>query len=270
MMTSNYNTILSVLDTINKEANVSVYVPSLKREVKFKNINTGQQKALLKAAVDNPVFQTRFTIALYNIISENCTEPEIVKELTTVDSAAIAVQLRIATTGTQHVIAQNGKKYTIDLAPVVERFKSFEALDPEVISAAPFSVNVDMPLLVEQYNLEKQLREKSLNDQQIVSAQLTDTIGDAFVGEVSKVIREITVFHNNVETVLDYKSLPYVKRHAVLEKLPSTLIKTVLKYMEKYVGKQKDILTVTGIDVETGETANDLILLVDAALFVIT
>lgn len=127
-----------------------------------------------------------------------------------------------------------------------------------------------MPLLVEQYNLEKQLREKSLNDQQIISAQLTDTIGDAFVGEVSKFIREITVFHNNNETVLDYKSLTYLKRHAVLEKLPSTLIKNVLKYMEKYVNKQKDILTVTGIDTETGETANDLILLVDAALFVIS
>lgn len=269
-MTNNYNTILNVLDTINKEVNVSVYVPSLKREVKFKSTNTGQQKALLKAAVDNPVFQTRFTIALYNLIAENCTEPDIVNKLTTIDSAAIAIQLRIATTGTQHVIAQNGKKYTIDLAPIVEKFKTFEALEPGVINEAPFTVNVGMPLFVEQYNLEKQLREKTLNDQQIISAQLTDTIGDAFVGEVSKFIKEITVFHNNSETVLDYKTLSYSKRHAVLEKLPSTLIKNVLKYMEKYVIKQKDILTVSGVNTETGEAADDLILLVDAALFVIS
>lgn len=269
-MTNNYNTILNVLDTINKEVNVSVYVPSLKREVKFKSTNTGQQKALLKAAVDNPVFQTRFTIALYNLISENCTEPEIVKQLTTIDSAAIAVQLRIATTGNEHVIAQNGRKYKINLSPIVERFKAFEPLEPSVINETPFTVNVDMPLFVEQYNLEKQLREKSLNDQQIISAQLTDTIGDAFVGEVSKFVKEITVFHNNTETVLDYKTLTYVKKHAVLEKLPSTLIKNVLKYMEKYVNKQKDILTVTGVDTETGEVANDLILLIDAALFVIS
>lgn len=269
-MTNNYNTILNVLDTINKEVNVSVYVPSLKREVNFKSTNTGQQKALLKAAVDNPVFQTRFTIALYNLIAENCTEPDIVNKLTTIDSAAIAIQLRIATTGTQHVIAQNGKKYTIDLAPIVEKFKTFEALEPNVINEAPFTVNVGMPLFVEQYNLEKQLREKTLNDQQIISAQLTDTIGDAFVGEVSKFIKEITVFHNNTETVLDYKALSYAKRHAVLEKLPSTLIKNVLKYMEKYVIKQKDILTVSGVNTETGEAADDLILLVDAALFVIS
>jgi uncharacterized protein YdaL len=126
-----------------------------------------------------------------------------------------------------------------------------------------------MPLLVEQYNLEKQLREKTLNDQQIISAQLTDTIGDAFVGEVSKFVREIVVFHNNTETILDYKALPYSKRHAVLEKLPSTLVKSVLKYMEQYVNKQKDILTISGINTETGEVANDLVLLVDAALFVI-
>jgi hypothetical protein len=268
-MTNNYNTILNVLDTINKEVNVSVYVPSLKREVKFKNTNTGQQKTLLKAAVDNPVFQTRFTIALYNLIAENCTEPDIVKHLTTIDSAAIAIQLRIATTGAQHIITQNGKKYTVDLAPVVEKFKTFEPLAPGVINEPPFTVNVEMPLLVEQYNLEKQLREKTLNDQQIISAQLTDTIGDAFVGEVSKFVREIVVFHNNTETILDYKALPYSKRHAVLEKLPSTLVKSVLKYMEQYVNKQKDILTISGINTETGEVANDLVLLVDAALFVI-
>jgi hypothetical protein len=268
-MTSNYNTILNVLDTINKEVNVSVYVPSLKREVKFKNTNTGQQKALLKAAVDNPVFQTRFTIALYNLIAENCTEPEVVKHLTTIDSAAIAIQLRIATTGAQHVIAQGGRKYNVDLAPIVERFKAFEPLDPAVINESPFTINVEMPLFVEQFNLEKQLREKNLNDQQIVSTQLTDTIGDAFVGEVSKYIKEITVFHNNAETVLDYKTLPYIKRHAVLEKLPSTVVKNVLKYMEKYVNKQKDILTVSGTDTETGEVVNDLVVLVDAALFVI-
>jgi hypothetical protein len=39
--------------------------------------------------------------------------------------------------------------------------------------------------------------------------------------------------------------------------------------MEQYVNKQKDILTISGINTETGEVANDLVLLVDAALFVI-
>jgi hypothetical protein len=39
--------------------------------------------------------------------------------------------------------------------------------------------------------------------------------------------------------------------------------------MEKYVNKQKDILTVSGTDTETGEVVNDLVVLVDAALFVI-
>jgi len=268
-MSSNFNNIISVLDTINKNATVPVYIPSLKREVKFKNLNTGQQKNLLKAAVDNPVFQTRFTIALYNIIVENCTEKDILISLTTIDSAAIAVQLKIAASGATYTLNQNDKKYKIDLQSVVDKFKASSTLDPETISDTPFTVQVGMPLFVEQYNLEKQLREKDLNDQQVVNTQLTETIGDAFIGEVSKFIKEISVFHDNTDESLGYKSLPFTKRHTILEKIPTTVIKNVLNYMEKYVSIQKDILTVTGTDIDTEETVSDLLLSIDTTLFVV-
>ena len=47
----NVNDILKMLDTINADKAVETYVPSLKRVVKFKSINTGQQKNLIKAAM---------------------------------------------------------------------------------------------------------------------------------------------------------------------------------------------------------------------------
>jgi len=267
---NNFNDILSVLDTINKEVNVPVYIPSLARTVNFKSINTGQQKTLLKAAVDNPVFQTRFIIALYSIIQENCTEKSIIQNLTTVDSIAIAVQLRVFTNGVDHVITQNNRKYKVNLQDIIDKVKTIPTTQDITVAETPFTINVTSPLFVEQYNLEKQLREKSLNDQQIMSAQLTDTIGDAFIGEVSKYIKEITVFHDNNEQIIGYKSLPFAKRHAILEKIPTTAIKGVLKFMADYVAVQKDFLTVVGTDTETGETVNDLVLLVDTTLFIIS
>lgn len=270
-MSSNFNDIISVLDSINKEVNVPVYIPSLNKEVGFKSINTGQQKSLLKAAVDNPVFQTRFTIALYNLINENILDKTVVSKLTTIDSAIIAVQLRAITNGNTYVLQQNGRKYNVDLKQVIDNAKNvFTWPTDSTVNEAPFSVDVGLPLLVEQYNIEKQLREKSLNDQQIVTAQLTDTIGDAFIGEVSKFIKEITVMHDNKEQKFEYKSLPYTKRHTILEKIPTTVVQGVLKFMERYVTIQKDILTISGTDTETNEVVNDLVLTVDTSLFIIS
>jgi hypothetical protein len=267
---NNFNDILSVLDTINKEVNVPVFVPSLNREVKFKSINTGQQKTLLKAAVDNPVFQTRFTIALYNLILENCTEKSIMPALTTIDSAAIAIQLRVFTNGVDHILQQNNRRFKVNLQDIVDKIKSIPQTKDDTIISDPFTINVGAPTFMEQFNLEKQLREKTVNDQQVMSAQLTETIGDAFIGEVSKFIKEITVTKDGADQQFNYKNLPYTKRHAVLEKIPTTSIKGVLKYMADYVNIQKDFLTITGTDVDTGEVVNDLVLLVDTTLFIIS
>jgi len=268
-MSSNFNDILSVLDTINNEVTVSVYVPSLTREVKFKTINTGQQKNILKAAVDNPVFQTRFTIALYNIIQENCIESGVVPLLTTIDAAAIAVQLRVSTAGTGYVLFQNNRKFNINLQDIINKFKVVAVPGTDTITGVPFTIQVGSPLYIEQYNLEKQLREKTANDKQILSAQITETIGDAFVGEVSKFIKDINIFYNNQEQQVGYSNLSFAKRHALLEKMPNSIIQDVLKYMEKYVSIQKDLLTVSGTDVETGEVVSDLTVLVDSTLFIV-
>lgn len=270
-MSNNFNDILSVLDTINKEVSVLVYVPSLKREVKFKNISTGQQKNILKAAVDNPVFQTRFVIAYYNLVQENCLEKDVVPLLTTIDSAAIALQLRVATSGANYILTQNNRKFAVNLQDVIIKIKntSFD-LAVDSVTETPFTVQVGLPLFIEQYNLEKQLREKTVNDQQVLNTQLTDTLGDAFVGEVSKFIKNINIFYNNQEQQIDFTTLPFAKRHALLEKLPSTVVKGVMKYMEKYVTLQKDLLTVAGIDTETNEVNDDLTITVDSALFVVS
>jgi hypothetical protein len=269
-MNSNYNNILSILDAISNETTKSIYIPSIKRDVQFKGINTGQQKSILKAAVDNPVFQTRFTIAFYEILQENCLEKDILPKLTTIDGAAIALQLRVAAAGSDYTLQQGNRKYKINLQTIVDKFKDINLVESEVLPDNVFVVTVGSPCIAEHYSIEKQLREKTVNDQQVLSAQITDTIGDAFVGEVSKFIKNITVFYNNQEQQTDYASLPFAKRHALLEKIPNSVVQGVLKYMEKYVTIQKDLLTVSGTDIETGEIVNNLIIMVDSTLFIVS
>lgn len=269
-MSNNFNDILSVLDTINKEVVLPVFIPSLQKNVNFKTINTGQQKSILKAAVDNPVFQTRFTIAFYNLIQENCIETDIVPLLTTIDAAAIAVQLRVLSSGVDYTLQQNSNKYKVNLQTIVDKIKMVSIPDGSTVSSSNFTIKVGPPLISEHYNIEKQLREKNINDQQLLNSQITDTIGDAFVGEISKFVKDISITHDNQTQSVNYASLPFSKRHALLEKMPNSAIQGVLKYMEKYVTEQKDLLTITGKNTDTGELNNDLVLLVDSVLFIVS
>ena len=148
---SDYNNILSVLDTISKDNTLAFYVPSLKRDVMFKGITTGQQKALLKAAVDNPVFQTRFIMAAYGIIVENCTEKDILPALTSLDSMAILLQYRVNIYGPEYIVEQEGKKYTLNLTESINRLKEIEIPAAQTFTDGQVAITVGAPSFVDQY-----------------------------------------------------------------------------------------------------------------------
>ena len=260
---SDYNNILSVLDTISKDNTLAFYVPSLKRDVMFKGITTGQQKALLTAAVDNPVFQTRFIMAAYGIIVENCTEKDILPALTSLDSMAILLQYRVNIYGPEYIVEQEGKKYTLNLTESINRLKEIEIPAAQTFTDGQVAITVGAPSFVDQYLLEKQVREKTLNEQSTVT--VNDTIGEAFIGEISKFIKQIEVTINGQVQDLNYKGLAFPKKYAVLEKLPTKAVKQVLKYLEVVAEIQRKATRIPGVD--ESNTVQDIDFTVDYSLF---
>lgn len=260
---NDFNNILSVLDTISKENTLSFYVPSLKRDVLFKGITTGQQKALLKAAIDNPVFQTRFIMAAYAIIIENCVEKEIIPNLTALDSMSILLQYRVNIYGSDYAVTQDDKKYILNLSESIARLKEIEVPAAETFTEGQITITVGMPLFTDQYLLEKQVREKTLNDQATVT--INETIGEAFIGETSKFIKRIEVNVNGQTQDLNYQDLPFPKKYAVLEKLPTKSVKQILKYLEVVSEIQRKVTRIPGVD-EAGIT-QDIDFTIDSSLF---
>lgn len=265
---SNFNDIISVLDTINKENVVSVYVPSLKRDVKFKGFTTGQQKLFLKAAVDNPVFQTRFIIACYTLLQENCLEKDALAAFTALDGVAILIQLRVNVYGKDFQVEDNSEAYKVDLTQIVEKIKILDIPAHKTINEGAFNIAVGAPSLYEQYTLEKQVRGKSLESEQAPTQNINDTIGEAFIGEISKYIKEIELNVNGEVTNINYGSLPFAKKHQVLEKLPTSVVKGVITYIETITTLQKELLTVTGVKTVDSST-KDVEITLNAALFAI-
>jgi len=260
---SDINNVLSILDAINKENTVSLYVPSLKREVKFKSISTGQQKLLLKAAVDNPIFQTRFIIAIHNIITENCTEKDILSTFTTIDSLCVLLQYRIENYGSGYTFEQDNIDYSIDLSSFKERVKEITVPASEIFTFNNITIRVGPPTLNEQYSLEKQIREKRTED-----TTINESLGEAFIGEISKFIKEINITVDNKTQDIGYKDLSFTKKYLVLEKLPAAVVKGIIAYLENVAAIQRKITRVEGTD--SNGNIRELDITIDASLFSIT
>ena len=58
-MNPNVNDLLKQLDNINQQALIDIYIPTLKRTVKFKNLTLKKQKNLLKTLQSFLVFQKK-------------------------------------------------------------------------------------------------------------------------------------------------------------------------------------------------------------------
>ena len=67
---SNINDILSTLNQLSEKNSFKVYIPSLKREVAFKPLTSGQQKLFYLCVSDN-LFNSKFITSAFEIFYEN-------------------------------------------------------------------------------------------------------------------------------------------------------------------------------------------------------
>jgi hypothetical protein len=266
-MTSVEN-IVSILDAFESNNSLSFYIPTLKREVKFKPINTGQQKALLKAAIDNPVFQTRFIVASYKIITENCLEKSILPELTAIDGNAILVQYKASIYGNEQVIVKDEQEYKVDLSKIIENYKNVSLPEQETVSDNNITLVVGAPSLQDQYLLESQIRDKNLTDEDVLkkNTEIGAMLGEAFVCEVSKYIKQISLLINDKLQDINYKDLSPAKKLLVVEKLPSATVKKAINYMTKISALAAGALKIEGTNTKDG-SAGIVEISIDSTLF---
>jgi hypothetical protein len=94
--TNNVQDVLQLLKELDLTSSFEVYIPSLKKNVKFKQLNTEQFKRLLKTVVDSPIYNSEFIITANNIIKENCLEKDIsTTNFNILDKLLIFIKMRI-------------------------------------------------------------------------------------------------------------------------------------------------------------------------------
>jgi hypothetical protein len=263
---TNVRNILDAIDTANKQVGYDIWIPSLNKNIQFSGITTGQQKQMIRALVDNPIYRTNFIIAMYDIIKNNCIDKSVdVCNLFIDDKIAIALQLRKFSIGNIVKVQDADINYVVDLNSVDYKTKfvhSSDLFDEHTFKTDKFSVVCKAPTILRELQLEKEVRTKLDSSKMETYEDVRNVLSDAYIGELAKHLSSLQVIdHGEIELAnADFKTV-----YSVVEKLPAQLVKDIIAYMEQLQQYVVSLTTVKGKD--NNNTEVDVEITIDAAFF---
>jgi hypothetical protein len=229
-MSSNVADILKQLDTLNQQSGVAVYIPSLKRTVKFKALNLRQQKNLLKSSVEETLTKLSFITNFYSIVQENILETLNINDLYIFDRIAIAIALRASSIDSKYTIEDN----VFDLNDKLKEIPSI-AIDIDAITAVVDVQNFTVSLEVPRLGVDRDISAIVMN--KIRSSQNDDIrtlIGELFVHEIIKFVKTVTFKTETGDTVVEFANIKTEDRLAVIEKFPTLITNQILDFIKRY------------------------------------
>lgn len=259
---NDFNLALQALEAANKINSIQVWVPSLGRNVEFTPITTGQQKAIIRSLVDNPVYQTNFILALYDIIKSNQRDATLdIDKLLISDKIAIAIQLRQNSVGDTVTVKVENRELKVWLTKVSFDKPTDEILATEVTDSG-FTIKCTLPTISREAQLEKELRSKLTSSELSSYEDVRNVLADAYIGELAKHITCVKVG----ETEINVGVLNFSDAYNVIERLPATAVRGVVTYMEN-VQKYLATLRMFPALVDPSANAETVEITVDAAFF---
>lgn len=216
---------INFLDKLKKVAESSLVESELMTsndKVSLKPLNVKQQKDILKTALDNILSPITLSLVFNDIIKTNITQP---RALYTSDKNLILINLRKNSIGNLlKVKTENDQLVEIDLQ---EHFKkiNLEKIDVKIFERSLNEGNISLvskvPTLEDdtKINLElKKLSDKINNDE-----KLREIIGELFIVELVKFIKEIQFSVDGKVEKLDFNTLTLEQKLKAFETIPMSL-----------------------------------------------
>lgn len=236
---SRINEILTALKTYTEINAIDIYVPSLKRTIKFKPLTGGQQKSFYTCLSDNTVFKTKFIMHTYDIIKENCLE-DVLELLTVLDRTAILLELRKNILGSKVNTQKKSNIISIDINTCLNNAKNINSIQERTITTRNFEFVLETPRLINQYLAEKELRGSNFE----TSASIDKLVSDVIFTEIAKIVKEITLFDGEEQAPFNYSSFSFKEKVSLIEALPADALIEVQKFLKEINTEQASLLTV--------------------------
>jgi hypothetical protein len=266
----NFEDALKVLDTVSETFSVNVWIPSKKKEYTFKEIDAKQQKNMLSTAMNSSIYNTNFVKNLYSILNSNFLDKKNSEDLnnfTVFDKFSIAVSLKDKISDETSITfdEKNNIVKKVSLKPIIEKFKTFETPDNEIIEVdnqnVKIKLEISVPTIQNELQYEEQLHKKEKKVDDIKdSDEIQRIVSEAFIGETTKYIKTIYINDNN----LNFENVDFLKKIKLVEKLPSGILQKILAIVSKWKAEIDSVLTLS--IVEDGKTYTK-VLNIDSVLF---
>jgi len=240
--TASINDILKMVSRANETFVYEIYVPSLGKKLMFREINTSQQKRLIKSIIDSPAFQTEFIFALRQIIKENCVDEGInVGSFNIFDKMVIAMTMRAMSISNdldlQFQEDDNATpiKIRINLKDLVDKAVKDIHVEPAIIKDDQnvFEIMCSLPTIDDEFNLESELRSNVKSIEIKGENELRQTVGEVFTNEIVKYIKQVNIKNKDTNEIieLDLKNLKFTDRLAILNKIPAKVNNKIIQYI---------------------------------------
>lgn len=250
-------------------------IPSLKREAPFNELNTSQQKRLVKSVIDSPVYNTEFIYTFRDILKENCQDASInIDDLTIVDKLVLALALRMKSIGNSvdiEIQAKDGKQVNVGLEinKILNiALTTIQDVPSKIFEDSYFKIECSIPTISTEYKLERELRNRTTAIEIENIDELRQTVGDAFIGEIVKFISSVYIKTQDDELVpIDWQQFTFINRIKVIETFKTGLLRDVLNYINDV---RKEIDKVELVKFEFGGETYERRLTIDGNFFTIS
>lgn len=250
---------------------VDVYVPSLKRLVKFKHLTAGQQERFVQSLIDNAVVQSHFTSALIEVIKENCTEKSVINGLTVIDKHAIGLALRVASLGNilkTEIDNEAGIVYLIDLNENLNHVKELnnEALESIIIDN--ITIDLQYPTINQEQN-NNTFFKKDSNTSDGSTDSIRSVLSNAFIGDILMFIKTLTILKDDGESlVVEFSQIALQDKLEIIRKLPNDIFEKILNPMSTVKNQIENILRAEGVTSHDSKLKRNILVTFDASLFI--
>lgn len=251
-------------------------IPSLKKEIPFNEINTSQQKRLVKSVLDSPVYNTEFIYTFREILKENCQDDTVnIDDLTIVDKLVLALGLRMKSIGDKidvEIQTKDGKTVSIGLeaSKILQMaLTTINDIPSKIFEDKYYQIECSIPTIGIEYGLERELRNRLANIEIEDIEELRQTVGDAFIGEIVKYVNKVSIKEqdDNKLTLIEWQQFKFADRIKVIETFKTGLLKDILDYINVI---RKEIDKIELINFEFGGEKYERRLTIDGNFFTIS
>jgi len=230
---ANFNEAINLIKKSAESRSYDIWIPSLKRDVKFKPLNTLHHKKFVKILIDTSMFNTALNLHVYDIIKQTCIdETVVVDDLDIFDRLAVCYAMRQHNFKKKYLIALDDKEEReISFATLLAKFKKgYKRMDPDCITEGEISINVSLPTLKREREFDNYIFNKHLvsfdkNNTEQINQIFTDLmlfgtiqyidsikVGDVLIDIDSMRTDQKVEILGNFDSILTAKISNYIKK----------------------------------------------------------